>query len=150
MVQPTTSTPTYSLQYAYKVSTQTIGFKIEGNSALTLSDYGSPVITGGICDGTKAKVYTVVDGNRTYGDEYGAGYDYTSNALKIFAPKPTGGDYFVGKIFYFTIYDSNDNVIADFVPCYLKSNTTIGLYDAKNKIFYANAGTGSFTKGGDI
>lgn len=45
----------------------------------------------------------------------------------------------------------NDGVkVRDFVPCYRKSDSVIGLYDLVNQTFYTNQGSGSFTKGTDI
>lgn len=44
----------------------------------------------------------------------------------------------------------NNNVVADFVPCYRKSDGEIGMYDTVSKTFYTNAGTGTFLKGADV
>lgn len=38
----------------------------------------------------------------------------------------------------------------DFIPCYRKSDNEIGMYDTVTQTFYTNAGSGTFTKGGDI
>ena len=40
--------------------------------------------------------------------------------------------------------------IIDFVPCYLKLDGTIGMYDLVSGEFYTNQGTGTFEKGDDI
>ena len=45
------------------------------------------------------------------------------------------------------IYD-NDTLIRDFVPCYRKSDNEAGMYDLVNNVFYTNAGTGTFLRGG--
>ncbi len=58
-------------------------------------------------------------------------------------------NYFIGKLYSCQIYD-NGSLVRCFVPCYHKSDNVIGLYDAVNDKFYTNAGTGTFTKGGDI
>lgn len=50
---------------------------------------------------------------------------------------------------YFKIYN-NGTIVRDFVPCYRKADNEIGLYDLVNGVFYTNAGTGSFTKGGNV
>jgi len=52
------------------------------------------------------------------------------------------------KLYYFKILE-NGTLIRDFVPCYRKSDSVIGLYDLVNDTFYTNAGTGTFTKGED-
>ena len=52
------------------------------------------------------------------------------------------------KLYSCKIYD-NGTLVRDFVPC-KNASGTIGLYDMVNGIFYANAGTGSFTAGAEI
>ena len=46
------------------------------------------------------------------------------------------------------IYD-NGTLVRDYVPC-KNSSGTVGLYDVVNGVFYANAGTGTFTAGATI
>lgn len=41
-------------------------------------------------------------------------------------------------------------LVRDFVPCYRKSDSVIGLYDLVNDIFYTNAGSGTFSKGANV
>lgn len=41
-------------------------------------------------------------------------------------------------------------VVRSMYACYRKADNVIGFYDETNDVFYTNAGTGSFTKGGDI
>ena len=53
------------------------------------------------------------------------------------------------KISKCQIYDNNI-LVRDFVPCYRKADSVIGLYDLVNGVFYTNAGTGTFTKGADV
>ena len=43
-----------------------------------------------------------------------------------------------------------DTVVRDMYACYRKVDNVIGFYDEINEVFYTNAGTGNFTKGGDI
>jgi hypothetical protein len=52
---------------------------------------------------------------------------------------------FVGKIYYFKIYNG-DTLVRDFVPAKNPSNV-IGMYDTVNNVFYTNQGTGEFTAG---
>ena len=54
------------------------------------------------------------------------------------------------KLFGCKIYDNNGAMVRNFVPCYQTSNSAIGLYDLVGGTFYANAGSGSFTKGDDV
>lgn len=44
----------------------------------------------------------------------------------------------------------NNVTIADYIPCYRKSDGVAGMYDVVNDVFYTNAGSGSFTVGPDI
>lgn len=53
------------------------------------------------------------------------------------------------KLYSCKIWD-NDVLVRDFVPCYRKSDNEIWLYDMTNKVFYSNAGTGTFTKWVDM
>ena len=52
-------------------------------------------------------------------------------------------------ISYCKIYESW-TLVRDFVPCYRKSDSVIGLYDLVNNQFYTNSWTGTFTKWGDV
>lgn len=54
------------------------------------------------------------------------------------------------KLHYFEVIDKNGVMINCFIPCYRKSDNEIGLYDTINNVFYTNAGTGTFLKGGNI
>ena len=47
------------------------------------------------------------------------------------------------------IYDNNV-LVRNYIPCYRKSDSVIGLYDTVNGVFYTNAGSGTFTKGNDV
>lgn len=53
------------------------------------------------------------------------------------------------RLFSFKIYE-NDKIVKEYIPCYRKSDNEIGMYDLVNDVFYTNAGTGTFNKGGDV
>lgn len=53
------------------------------------------------------------------------------------------------KMYDLQIYDNNV-LVRNFIPCYRKADNEIGLYDLVNGVFYTNAGTGTFTKGGNV
>ena len=53
------------------------------------------------------------------------------------------------KIYKCTISEGS-KIVRNLIPCYRKSDTTIGMYDVVNGVFYTNAGSGTFTKGNDI
>lgn len=56
---------------------------------------------------------------------------------------------FVGKMYYFKIYD-NGNLVRDYIPVKMKDSGEIGFYDKVNEIFYKNVGTGAFIGGPEI
>ena len=53
------------------------------------------------------------------------------------------------KIATFTVENDN-NIIFNGVPCYRKADDVIGIYDLVSNTFLTNAGTGTFTKGGNV
>jgi len=59
-------------------------------------------------------------------------------------------EYFsVGKLYYFVVYDNDEKIIGDFVPCADPSNN-IGLYDLANGKFYKSANSVSFSPGPEV
>lgn len=52
------------------------------------------------------------------------------------------------KIKYCKIWDG-ENLIRNFIPC-INSSNVAGMYDTVNKVFFTNAGTGTFTAGAEI
>lgn len=56
---------------------------------------------------------------------------------------------FIGRFYYYKLYE-NATLIRNYIPCYRKSDSVIGLYDLVNNQFYTNAGSGSFAKGSDV
>jgi len=65
------------------------------------------------------------------------------------------GEYYGwdGKYYSLKIHDPlTQELLADFVPCYKKSDTTIGIYDLVGKVFYGTltaSGSGAVAKGPD-
>lgn len=53
------------------------------------------------------------------------------------------------KMYSCQIWD-NETLVRNFIPCYRKSDNVIGMFDAKNGLFYTNGGTGTFNKGANI
>lgn len=51
---------------------------------------------------------------------------------------------------YYSMLFNGLTLVRYFVPVYEKANGEIGLLDLVNNKFYGNAGTGTFTKGGDV
>lgn len=113
-----------------------------GNAETTnIQNYGeNPIVltldkTGGYKDGVK-----------TWNNASTATFQTVSN-LTLFAWNRNGTiqEYLTGKIYYCKIYDNNI-LVRDFIP--VKTTTNIyGLWDKINKVFYKNAGIGTFTGG---
>lgn len=81
------------------------------------------------------------------------GKSETSKNMLIFACFNSIGAvrYYTGntKCYYFVIKDG-DTVLRKLIPCYHKQTGVIGMFDLIGNEFYANAGTGEFTKGDDV
>lgn len=90
------------------------------------------------------------------------GYSYATNAedtidqsvrpMAIFAWNSSSGRTYTNKgarIYYLRFFDGNTKM-ADYVPCYRKSDGEIGMYDTVTKTFYTNSGADTFLKGADI
>lgn len=72
--------------------------------------------------------------------------------MPIFARKPNSSttDRIVKMKLYSFVCKEDGIPIAEFVPCYRKSDGEIGLFDTVSKSFFTNAGTGTFLKGADV
>lgn len=53
-----------------------------------------------------------------------------------------------GKLYSASLYDANNVILGDFIPCYRKADTAIGLYDTVNQRFCQQ--TGGIEKGPDV
>lgn len=55
---------------------------------------------------------------------------------------------FQGKLYYFIVHEKDtEAAIRKMFPARRDSDGAVGMYDTANDVFYANAGTGSFTAG---
>lgn len=54
------------------------------------------------------------------------------------------------KVYSLKIYDTNNVLIRDLIPCYRISDSEIGMYDLVSQNFFTNSGTGTFSKGNDV
>ena len=54
------------------------------------------------------------------------------------------------KCYGVKVWDGENKLLGNFIPCYRKSDGEIGMYDTVSKTFYTNAGTGTFLKGADV
>ena len=70
--------------------------------------------------------------------------------IAIFGGNSAGTVSYKSRIkIYELLISRGESIVANLIPCYQKSNGTIGMYDIINNKFYTNSGTGTFTKGSD-
>lgn len=86
----------------------------------------------------------VLDWNTVYSATATVSWTWWSN-LFVFA-RWTDTHYAAIKLYFLKIYDVNDVKIRDFVPCYRKADSVIGLYDIVNDVFYTNSWWWIFAK----
>lgn len=143
---------TYGMEFAYKKEDNTIIMFLGAQSVVTPADINDVLTLGAVCTGSKVTVYQVVNGERVYGTEQSVTRDYTNSNYGIFYAGTSSSSFnqFVGRIYWLELYDSNDNLIAEYLPCYRKSDGVIGMYETVGGVFYTNNGSGSFTKGSDV
>lgn len=73
----------------------------------------------------------------------GSGANTTDN-IKIFAPT---NHYGIFTLLSFKMYDMSNVLIRNFIPCKNMSDSSIGLYDKVNNLFYNKIGSTAFTAG---
>lgn len=88
----------------------------------------------------------VTSGNIIEGKLYDNSSLNASGNVKIFNVSQTGADIELYNLIFYG--DTESEEIANFIPCYRKSDNKAGLYDIINDYF--NAGTGSFIVGPDM
>ena len=73
----------------------------------------------------------------------------TSRNIFIFANNNQGNVQLRSriKLYNLKLYNENNEIIADFVPCRIRETGVIGLLDLVNYDFYTNSGTGTFGYG---
>lgn len=75
------------------------------------------------------------------------------NPLLIFGinyDNPAVTDFWYYKLYYMKIWDNNNNLVRDFIPCYKTSNNEIWLLDKVENKFYTNSWTWTFIKWPDV
>lgn len=107
--------------------------------------------------GTRYLIEYGVSGNQIYRTVNGvtvsntrSPYDYTSN-LMLFAVLAARGTTTVSHFSRCKLYSAkvavNGDTVADYVPCYRKSDGKAGLYDLVTKAFFVSDGTTDFIWG---
>lgn len=142
----------YGYELAYKKDDSTIVSFLGAQSIVTPSDINAELVVGTICDGSTEKAYVVVNNERVYGSEVAVSRNYTGRELGVFYGGNSALNQLVGKLWYLNVYDSSENLIAEIVPCYRKSDTKIGLYDTVSNSFYYKVGgvDAKLKKGDDV
>ena len=106
---------------------------------------------GEVAIGEKQKLNIIRDNNKITVIKNGESFPISVNdtevnntTLKLFKRGDNQGDSRI-SILATSVYDNNI-LVRNFIPC-KNSNNVIGMYDLANGVFYANAGTGTFTAG---
>lgn len=76
----------------------------------------------------------------------------TTEIMGLFAnSNPNVPRFAYAKIYDLSVIDtSTDELVAEFIPCYRKSDSKPGMYDLISGTFFTNAGTGEFLVGPDV
>lgn len=78
-------------------------------------------------------------------------YSFASSQYNIYLFGLNSNNLFAsglkGRITVVSIYDADDQLIHCYVPCYLKEDKTVGMYDTIDNVFKMNAGSGAFLAG---
>ena len=104
----------------------------------------------------KGTVNTVRYQSGTY-NANGTDYSYNTGTINntryiyLFALHNNTSATQYGKVrmYYVKLYKSGV-LTRDMVPCYRKADGVIGMYDLVTDAFFTNAGSGTFTKGGNV
>lgn len=89
----------------------------------------------------------IINGSTVYSATDTLNATWNSNLL-LFTSR--GTNYALIKLYEMEIYDENDVLIRNFVPCYRKIDSVIWLYDLVEWTFYTNSGSWDFIKWQDI
>lgn len=145
-----------SILFGARHSGNTPTFTVIGNilnNYGTRWDYGTSAIsttnnplTVGEHTIVKDKQYNYLDGNlvtTNVTNSFSINY-----SMHIFGTNTAGTNTlpFVGRYYYFKIYDDN-NLVRNFVPAIRTSDKVAGLYDTVEDKFYVNQGSGTFKTG---
>jgi hypothetical protein len=128
---------------AFSSSADSYNLRFFDNAELELHSYQD--------GGTYKTLFRNITANtqHTYTNNSIANLDGSATNFYLFRRRNSASLY-RGKIFAFWAKDSNGNYVANYIPCYRKSDGEIGMYDTVSKAFFASANTGTFTKGADV
>lgn len=163
VVIDTAITPVNSAHWAmHGVGSGSACFSIGAHSGTVYYGYNSSDInTGASHVSGRRYIYDLDANNRTYKvhdtvtdtDIVNISISaYTGNSpYKFYIGRYSGGSaqFVPSKVYSCKVYDGS-SLVADYVPCYRKSDNEIGLYDLVSHAFKTNSGTGTFAKGADV
>lgn len=95
----------------------------------------------------KDGVYQLISNGETI---YEGTRNYPSPAGNLVLMARTKGTKSIARLKQYTIVGTLNGSDMYVIPCYHKTNGTIGMYDVVNNKFYENSGTGTFLKGADV
>lgn len=140
---------TYGYELAYRQETSDLTSFLGTQSNITPSDLNAVIVVGTVCNGATEQAYMVVDGERVYGDSVEVTRTYNNNGIGLFYGGTTVKNQLVGRIYYVNVYDSSEELYAQFIPCYRKSDGTIGFYENVTGTFVTES-TANLSKGADV
>lgn len=112
--------------------------------------YNSVVHAHCVYESSKGKTFTLEVSDKTYTATEPATVTFADEKFTFGTAGYTSARYtFIGKL-YHASYTADDVLVCDLIPCYRKSDNEVGLYNKVNGMFYANAGTGTLTAGGNV
>lgn len=140
---------TYGYELAYRQATSDLTSFLGSQSNITPSDLNAVIVVGTVCNGATEQAYMVVDGERVYGDSVEVTRTYNNNGIGLFYGGATVKNQLVGRIYYVNVYDSSEELYAQFIPCYRKSDGAIGFYENVTGTFVTES-TANLSKGADV
>ena len=126
----------------------TTDLQVDYNTEQTLASVGSSITGLNVNSRTTLEVSNSLVINGTTVKTVSATSFTSTYNLFLFANNNAGTAQLPGamKLYACKIYDKN-TLVRDFVPC-INASGEVGLYDLVEKMFYINAGTGTFISGG--
>ena len=156
---PTSTGKRYCLISNYNVGSQQLSLELSAdNKARLWLNNGSLNVFSTNTFSTSAKntltyefrsnVWKIILNNTTATGSYSVTGASSTPSMYLFLDKAKRTSTFPTPIkIYYCIISQEDKEVYHLVPCYKKSDNTIGMFDIIGKNFYPNGGTGSFTKG---
>lgn len=90
--------------------------------------------------------YFAIDNNVAFEKNSLSATFNSSTSIYLFKDNNRLSNWCPMTLYYCKIYD-NGVLVRDFIPCYRKADSVVGLYDVVEQKFYTNSGTGEFIMG---